>query len=68
MKQRLARGYAVFVSLVLILVAEYFIGTRVHSWGWPYLLALALAGASLISYFYMHIRQMRSGSDDDGDD
>lgn len=68
MKRRLATGYIVASILFVILVTEYFIGDLVHSGGWPYILVLALAAASITAYYIMHINQVRSRSRKHGND
>ncbi len=67
LRRKLAIGYAVFGALIAMKIVEYFIGTRVHSGGWVYLLVLALVGVWLIAYYFMHINQLRhsQGRDDD---
>ncbi len=57
-KRRSGPGYAVFAGLIAFKVAEYFIGTRVHSGGWGYLALIAIGGSLLILYFFMRIDQL----------
>jgi hypothetical protein len=60
LRRKLALGYAVFGSLIVIKIVEYFVGTRIHSGGWAYLAILAIISSWLIFYFFMHIYQLRS--------
>ena len=64
LKRKLRLGYAAFGGLIAIKVVEYFIGTRVHSWGWAYLAVPAIIATWLILYFFMHISQLKSGRRD----
>jgi hypothetical protein len=66
MRKRMSIGYAVFGALIVIKAFEYFIGTRVRSGGWMFLAVLAVAGAWMIVYYFMHIAQLRArGRDGD---
>ena len=66
LRRRLMIGFGVFGALAAIKVIEYFIGTRVKTGGWPYLVVLAFAGAIPILYFFMHINDL--GKTKDGED
>ncbi len=63
-KGKLRIGYFVFGILIAIKVAEYLVATIFRSGAWPYLAVLALAGAWLILYYFMHIRQLWRKDDD----
>lgn len=62
---RLRLGYIVFGALVGIKIAEYLLGTRFLRASWPYLAILALVGAWLILYYFMHIHQLWRGRSKD---
>jgi len=67
LRRKLMIGFGVFGALAVIKVIEYFVGTRVKTGGWPYLLVLAFAGAVSILYYFMHINDLGKTKDrDDG--
>ena len=66
LRHRLRIGYYVFGVLITIKVAEYLVTKGIRSGAWPYLTVLALAGAWLIIYYFMHISQIwRPGRKED---
>jgi hypothetical protein len=65
LKKKLNLGFAVIGALVAIKIVEYFLGTRLHPGAWPYLAVLALGGAILVLYFFMHIGQLGRGEGED---
>ena len=60
-KRRL--GMLVFVGLLVLDLAEYFVGSRMQSGALIPLALLAAPSTWLIVRFYMHIAQLRLGGD-----
>lgn len=50
-------GLWVFLTLMVVEIVEYIIGVSVQG-SWPFLAVLALPGAGLIIYYFMHISQL----------
>ena len=51
-------GFVALGILVVVEGIEYIVGVTVKKGNWPYLVALAVPGAGLILYYFMHIRQL----------
>ncbi len=65
-KRRVRIGYIVFGALAAAKVAEFAVIKAFPKGAWPYLAVLALVGAWLIYYYFMHIRALwRERKDDD---
>ncbi len=67
LKGRLRLGYIVFGALVVAKIGEYLIVTQIGGGDWPYLAVLAVAGAGLIMYYFMHIRHLWRPGDKDNE-
>ncbi len=61
LRRKLNVGFWVIGALIAMKIIEYFLGTRLHTGAWPYLAILALGGAILVLYFFMHIGQLGRG-------
>lgn len=51
-------GLWVLVALMLVEIIEYIAGVRIKRGAWPILAFLAVPGAGLILYYFMHIPQL----------
>lgn len=51
-------GLVVFVFLMVVEVVEYVVGVGLRSGATPLLALLAVPGAGLIVYYFMHIAQL----------
>ena len=58
LRSRLRLGVVIFVVLMIVEVAEYIIGASLNSGATVFLVVLAVPGAGLIVYYYMHISQL----------
>ncbi|MBI4235880.1 MAG: hypothetical protein HY688_00800 [Chloroflexi bacterium] len=56
-------GLAVFGALLAIEVIEYLIGTRITPGALPLLVMLAVPGAGVIVWFFMHLPQLWGGEE-----
>ena len=56
--QKMRLGYIIFVVLMVVEVGEYVVGVGLNSGAIPWLVILAVPGAGLIFYYYMHISQL----------
>lgn len=56
-------GWVVFVVLVVLEVAEYFVGTGMKTGSLVPLVVLAVAAGWPIVRYYMHVQQLRRGSE-----
>ncbi|MBI4288219.1 MAG: hypothetical protein HY671_07325 [Chloroflexi bacterium] len=61
-KSLLRLGLWVFLALMVLEIIEYVTGVTVRR-NWPILAALALPGAGLIIYYFMHIPQLWRGEE-----
>lgn len=51
-------GLWVFFALMVVEIIEYIVGVSLKRGAWPFLAVLALPGAGLIIYYFMHISQL----------
>ncbi|MBI2328360.1 MAG: hypothetical protein HYU85_01720 [Chloroflexi bacterium] len=51
-------GLWVFVALMVVEILEYIVGVGLKRGAWPFLVILAVPGAGLILYYFMHISQL----------
>jgi cytochrome c oxidase subunit IV len=58
MSARMRLGLVIFVVLMVVEVVEYLIGVGLESGALALLALLAVPGAGLIVYYYMHISQL----------
>lgn len=57
-KRVMRLGLWVFAALMVVEIIEYIIGLNVKQGSWPFLAILAVPGAGLITYYFMHISQL----------
>ena len=57
-KRVMRLGLWVFAALMVVEIIEYIIGVNVKVGNWPLLAVLAVPGAGLIIYYFMHIPQL----------
>lgn len=51
-------GFWVFLALMVVEIIEYLVGVGFKRGAWPLLAILAVPGAGLIFYYFMHISQL----------
>lgn len=51
-------GLLVFIVLVVLAVAEYFLAIFVRSGNLPYMIVMNIVDAALIVWFFMHFHQL----------
>ncbi len=56
-------GVVIFAVLLIIEAVEYVVGSTMTSGALWILVVLAVPGAGLIAYYYMHIRQLWHAED-----